>query len=96
MSDDTSPVPSDPAADARCSDRIDRLIISILSLVMAFAGFILLVLLDIPTEKLAIVGPFLGVIFGWAGASTSYYTGSSQGSSSKEGTISRLMDAIRR
>lgn len=95
MSDDTT-LPPDPAPDARCQDRIDRLIISILSLVMAFAGFLLLVLLDISTEKLAICGPFLGVIFGWAGATISYYTGSSQGSSSKQDMISRLMDTIRR
>lgn len=88
MSDADTTRPEPPRAQDTA--RWDRLIVSLVALVLSAAGFVLLLVLDLSAEKLALGGTFLGVIFGWSGAAIQFYLGSSQGSSGKDTLLSQL------
>jgi hypothetical protein len=85
-----------PAPPPESVASLNRLIFGVLAMVLAAAGLAAILLLDMPPEKLAIASGFVGTIFGWAGASFTFYFGTSQGSVDKGGVITRVLGGIGR
>jgi hypothetical protein len=78
------PLPEESAAK-------HRLVFGALATVLAAAGLSAIILVDMPDSKLAIVAGFVGTAFGWAGATFTFYFGTSQGSSDKQGLMAQAM-----
>lgn len=67
-----------------------RMLFGITTLVVSQAGLLLLVFVDMPDSKMMLVSGYVGLMFGWAGATITYYLGGSQGSSAKDAVIRDL------
>lgn len=87
--------PPDPDAAVAATVALHRLILGVLSMVLAAVGMASIMLVPMSDAKLAIVAGFTGTMFGWAGACFTFYFGTSQGSVDKGGIMSRAFGALR-
>jgi hypothetical protein len=101
MSDNLPTQAETRAADTAAAALVPRppqvqLAIAVLAFVAAMTGFLVLVFVEMPDSKLAIMAGFVGLAFGWGGAVVSFYFGTSMSSQAKDavtnGAVSRLLD----
>lgn len=72
------------------------LIMGLVGMICAMAGFAALLMVDMASEKLAIMAGFVGMAFGWGTAAVNFHLGSSLSSQGKDGTINSFMDRVGR